>query len=200
MTRRARLVANELREPAAGEMRIRVLAAAVSRPDVSVRRGESLYSGTPLGQKVPFVPGYAVVGDVDAVGEGVTEAEVGDRLVSYGEPPGFGELARVVAVNLLPNGKSFKLYGTSLYGDGQPGAGDGGPGSGGSRRPGLIQGRGVGGEGVDVVEVGGDAPVVVARVGEVEGGGDVEGGGPEEVAHGKEGLPALFVAGPGIGF
>jgi NADPH:quinone reductase-like Zn-dependent oxidoreductase len=33
-----------------------------------------------LGQKPPFVPGYAVIGDVDATGEGVTEAAVGDRV------------------------------------------------------------------------------------------------------------------------
>ncbi|MFZ5809537.1 MAG: alcohol dehydrogenase catalytic domain-containing protein [Chloroflexota bacterium] len=62
---------NELRPPRKGEVRIRVLAASVSRPDVSMRRGEALYSGTFLGQKLPFTPGYSVIGEVDAVGEGV---------------------------------------------------------------------------------------------------------------------------------
>ncbi len=50
----------------------------------------------------------------------------GGRMVSFGEPAGFGELFRILgtfaAVNLLPNGKSCKLYGTSFYsiGDKQP--------------------------------------------------------------------------------
>jgi NADPH:quinone reductase len=43
----------------------------------------------------------------------------GGTVVSYGEPSGLGALFRIlatlVAVNLLPNGKAFKLYGTSSY-------------------------------------------------------------------------------------
>ena len=43
----------------------------------------------------------------------------GGRLVSYGEPAGLGALFRILgtlaSVNLLPNGNSFKLYGTSSY-------------------------------------------------------------------------------------
>jgi len=38
---------NDLRPPATGEARIKVLAAAVCRPDITIRTGESLYSGTP---------------------------------------------------------------------------------------------------------------------------------------------------------
>jgi NADPH:quinone reductase-like Zn-dependent oxidoreductase len=74
------VVENELRAPAAGEVRIKVLAASVCRPDVTVRSGEALYAGTRLGQKPPFVPGYSSIGVVDAVGEGVTEAALGDRV------------------------------------------------------------------------------------------------------------------------
>jgi len=43
------VIEKDLRPPAAGQVRIKVLAAAVSRPDVTARRGEALYSGTPLG-------------------------------------------------------------------------------------------------------------------------------------------------------
>jgi NADPH:quinone reductase-like Zn-dependent oxidoreductase len=43
------VVERNLRPPAKGEVRISVLAATVSRPDVSARRGEALYSGTFLG-------------------------------------------------------------------------------------------------------------------------------------------------------
>ncbi len=74
------VIENELRPPRAGEARIRVLAAAVCRPDITARAGRALYSGTPLGQKTPFVPGYAIVGDVDALGEGASGAVVGDRV------------------------------------------------------------------------------------------------------------------------
>lgn len=62
------VIENDLRPPAAGEVRIKVLAASVCRPDITVRTGGALYSGTPLGQKVPFVPSYSVIGVVDAVG------------------------------------------------------------------------------------------------------------------------------------
>jgi NADPH:quinone reductase-like Zn-dependent oxidoreductase len=75
-----KIIENELRSPTVGEVRIKVLAAAVCRPDVTVRSGKALYSGTPLGQKFPFVPGYTVIGDVDAVGEGVTNVVVGERV------------------------------------------------------------------------------------------------------------------------
>jgi NADPH:quinone reductase-like Zn-dependent oxidoreductase len=71
---------NELRPPTAGEMRIKVLASAVSRPDITVRNGQALYAGTPVGKKPPFVPGYAVIGVVDAVGEGVAATAIGDRV------------------------------------------------------------------------------------------------------------------------
>lgn len=74
------IIENELRPPRSGEVRIRTLASAVSRPDVTVRAGKALYSGTPLGQKAPFVPGYAIVGVVDALGSDVREVAIGDRV------------------------------------------------------------------------------------------------------------------------
>jgi NADPH:quinone reductase-like Zn-dependent oxidoreductase len=43
----------------------------------------------------------------------------GGALVSYGEPAGLPALLPIlgtfIMINLLPNGKSFKLYGTSFY-------------------------------------------------------------------------------------
>ncbi|NJO82573.1 MAG: alcohol dehydrogenase catalytic domain-containing protein [Blastochloris sp.] len=74
------VVERPLRLPAPGEARVRVLAAGVCRPDISARSGTSLYSGTPLGRSFPFVPGYSVIGDVDAVGDGVTAVAVGERV------------------------------------------------------------------------------------------------------------------------
>lgn len=96
------VVENELLPPAKGKVRIKVLAAAVSRPDVTVRAGQSLYSGTPLGQKVPFVPGYAIVGDVDACGEGVTQAAVGDRVGVLTVVGGYSEAVCWRSDRLIP--------------------------------------------------------------------------------------------------
>ena len=74
------IIENDLRPPSSGEVRIQTLAAAVCRPDITVRSGNALYSGTPLGQKLPFVPGYAIIGVVDAIGQGVSQVAVGDRV------------------------------------------------------------------------------------------------------------------------
>ncbi len=85
------VIKHNLHLPSAGEVRIKVLASAVCRPDITVRRGEALYSGTPLGQKIPFVPGYAIIGCVDAVGEGVTQVAVGDRVGALTVVGGYSE-------------------------------------------------------------------------------------------------------------
>jgi len=74
------VIENELRLPAAGEVRIKTQASVVCRPDLTARSGKALYSGTPLGQKPPFVPGYALVGVIDAIGPGVTTVTVGERV------------------------------------------------------------------------------------------------------------------------
>lgn len=91
-----------LRPPARREVRINVLAAAVSRPDVTVRRGEALYSGTWLGQKLPFTPGYAVIGDVDAVGPDVREVAVGARVGVLTVTGGYTEVLYWRADRLIP--------------------------------------------------------------------------------------------------
>ena len=75
------VVENDLRPPEAGEVRIKVLAASVSGPDVAHRTGDTLYTGTPMAKnKPPFVPGYSIIGDVDAVGTDVENVAVGDRV------------------------------------------------------------------------------------------------------------------------
>jgi NADPH:quinone reductase len=74
------VVEDDLRPPSVGEVRLKVLAASVSRPDVSVRQGKALYTGTPLEQKLPFTPGYAVIGIVETTGEGLENVKIGDRV------------------------------------------------------------------------------------------------------------------------
>lgn len=76
------VVENDLRPPAAGEARVRILATGVCQDDIAARIGNR-----PFLPKVPFVPGYTMLGVVDAVGEGVTRVAVGDRvgaLTQYG--------------------------------------------------------------------------------------------------------------------
>ena len=62
--------------PDVGEVRLRVEAAGVGYTDTILRRGRYVaYTGG-----LPLVPGYDVVGTVDAVGPGVTTVRVGDRV------------------------------------------------------------------------------------------------------------------------
>jgi NADPH:quinone reductase-like Zn-dependent oxidoreductase len=96
------VIENDLRAPAAGEVRLKVLAAAVCRPDVSVRTGEALYAGTPLGHKPPFVPGYAVIGVIDALGAGVSGVAVGDRVGALTVVGGYTEYLYWKSNRLIP--------------------------------------------------------------------------------------------------
>lgn len=93
---------NQLREPSAHEVRIRVLAAAVSRPDITARNGEALYTGTPLGQKMPFVPGYAIIGEIDAVGQRVRNVTVGERVGVLTVVGGYTEILYWRSDRLIP--------------------------------------------------------------------------------------------------
>ena len=57
----------ECLEPKDGEVRVRVLAAGVSLPDILAREG--IRPETP---PVPFTPGWDLVGVVDRLGDGVS--------------------------------------------------------------------------------------------------------------------------------
>jgi NADPH:quinone reductase-like Zn-dependent oxidoreductase len=80
------VVENELRAPSAGEARIRTLATPVCQDDVAVRVGNR-----PFLPKIPFVPGYSILGVVDAIGEGVTGVAVGDRVAALTQLGGHAE-------------------------------------------------------------------------------------------------------------
>ena len=60
----------EYPEPKRGEVRVRVLAAGVSLPDIMAREG--IHPETPA---VPFTPGWDLVGVVDRVGDGVFQSK-----------------------------------------------------------------------------------------------------------------------------
>ena len=60
-----------------GEVRVRVLASSLQYTDVLIRR--HLYPQTAR-HRPPFVMGYDVVGDIDQLGEGVHDFQIGDRV------------------------------------------------------------------------------------------------------------------------
>jgi NADPH:quinone reductase-like Zn-dependent oxidoreductase len=88
---------NDLRAPSAGEVRIKVLAAPVCLPDVEAR-----YGRTPFAPKIPFVPGYAIIGIVDAVGHDVANVAVGDRVAALTVYGGYAEYIFLGEEQLIP--------------------------------------------------------------------------------------------------
>ncbi len=81
-----KIVENDLRAPLPAEVRIKVIAVPVCLPDVQARYGQS-----PFPPKTPFVPGYAIVGIVDAIGKNVTDIVVGDRVAALTAYGGYSE-------------------------------------------------------------------------------------------------------------
>src|SRR5580658_3705847 len=71
------VVRRELPDPAAGQALVRVEATAVSFAESAMRRGR--YYGQP---EFPFVPGYDLVGVVEAVGPAADTALVGRRVAA----------------------------------------------------------------------------------------------------------------------
>jgi NADPH:quinone reductase len=89
-------VEEDLPIPSAGHVRVKVLAAGVAYADLLMRRG--LYPGAP---KPPFVPGYDIVGDIDAVGPGVTEFKIGQRVAALTMTGGYSRFTVVPATHLV---------------------------------------------------------------------------------------------------
>ena len=87
-----------------GEIRIRVRAAGINRPDILQRRG--LYPSPP---GAPAGLGLEVAGEVDEVGDGVTRWSVGDRVCALLGGGGYAEMAVVDARHALrvPVGMDF---------------------------------------------------------------------------------------------
>jgi NADPH:quinone reductase len=71
------VVEEEIPTPNAGEVRVKVLAAGVSLPDVLAREG--IHPETP---RVPYTPGWDLVGTVDRLGNGVIGFEPGQRVAA----------------------------------------------------------------------------------------------------------------------
>ena len=78
--------------PGPGEVRIRVRAAGINFADTMARVG--LYPDAP---KLPFVPGYEVAGVIDAVGAGVDEKRVGEKVVALTKFNGYADTVCALA-------------------------------------------------------------------------------------------------------
>jgi NADPH2:quinone reductase len=71
------IVEEEAPLPGADEVRVKVLAAGVSLPDVLAREG--VHPETP---RVPYTPGWDLVGIVDQPGKGVTDFQPGENVAA----------------------------------------------------------------------------------------------------------------------
>ena len=80
-----------------GEIRIRVRAAGVNRPDLLQRNG-----GYPPPPGAPDIMGLEIAGEVDQVGEGVTRWSAGDLVCALLGGGGYAEFAVVDARHALP--------------------------------------------------------------------------------------------------
>ena len=89
-------VEEDLPAPQAGQVRVKIFAAGVAFADVLMRRG--LYPGTP---KFPFAPGYDIVGEVDALGDGVNQCAIGQRVAALTMTGGYSRYTVVPAAGLV---------------------------------------------------------------------------------------------------
>ena len=99
-----RVSEEDLREPSPGEVRIRILATPVCMPDVQARYGKS-----PFRRSIPFVPGYAVIGVVDAIGRekryanpNPSQFSVGDQVAALTIYGGYAEYIHLPINQLIP--------------------------------------------------------------------------------------------------
>lgn len=106
-------------KPGPGEAIVSMKAASVNFPDVLIIQNK--YQVKP---PLPFSPGSELAGVVKEVGEGVTNAKPGDRVIAFSSYGAFSEEVRVDAARLIPmpegmdfpTAASFILtYGTSYH-------------------------------------------------------------------------------------
>ena len=92
-----KLVEQELREPEPNEVRVRILCTGVGFTDVIMR-----YGYYPYAPKIPFAPGYEIVGLVDALGQGVSAVSVGQRVAALTVHGGYAEYIYLKPEQLVP--------------------------------------------------------------------------------------------------
>lgn len=91
------VIEEQCAEPKHGEVRVRVLAAGVALPDVLAREG--IHPETP---KVPFTPGWDLVGIAERLGDGVTEIETGQIVAAMPISGAYSEFICLPQRELIP--------------------------------------------------------------------------------------------------
>ena len=91
------VVEEECPEPKGGEVRVRVLAAGVSLPDLMMREG--VHPETP---RLPFTPGWDLVGVVDRLGDGVSGIEPGQIVAALPISGAYAECVCLPQRELVP--------------------------------------------------------------------------------------------------
>jgi NADPH:quinone reductase-like Zn-dependent oxidoreductase len=94
------LAEDELPEPRANEVHVKVLAAGVSFADILMREGvhpESMIHGRP-----PFTPGWDVVGIVDKLGDKVSTWQTGQMVAALPIVGGYSEYILLSSDELVP--------------------------------------------------------------------------------------------------
>jgi NADPH:quinone reductase-like Zn-dependent oxidoreductase len=94
------LVEDELREPQANEVRVKVLAAGVSLADILMREGVHPESWN-LG-RTPFTPGWDVVGVVDKLGDKVSTWQTGQMVAALPIVGGYSEYVFLSSNEIVP--------------------------------------------------------------------------------------------------
>jgi NADPH2:quinone reductase len=84
--------------PGPGAALVKVEASGINFADTLRRRGGGA-GPTPV---LPYVPGGEAAGDVETVGDGVTDVKPGDRVVSNAFPGSYAEYAVAPAAGLVP--------------------------------------------------------------------------------------------------
>src|SRR5512136_2646153 len=92
-----RVVEEERPEPKDGEVRVSVLAAGVSLPDIMAREG--IHPETP---PVPFTPGWDLVGVVDRLGAGVLGVQPGQMVAAMPIHGAYAEFVCLPHHELVP--------------------------------------------------------------------------------------------------
>ncbi|HXX94653.1 MAG TPA: alcohol dehydrogenase catalytic domain-containing protein, partial [Planctomycetota bacterium] len=92
-----RAVEEECPEPKEGEVRVRVRAAGVSLPDLLMREGIH-----PEAPKVPYTPGWDLVGVVDRLGPGVSGIDPGQLVAALPITGSYAEFVCLPPEELVP--------------------------------------------------------------------------------------------------
>ena len=81
-----KVIENEIRVPEKNEVLIKIQSCGVGLTDVAMRNGYYPYA-----PKIPFIPGYEIVGTIESTGNEVSAFKVGDSVASLTVYGGYSE-------------------------------------------------------------------------------------------------------------